>query len=94
MEALVHLLDPAHGDIRRQVGIEPQGPGPFGTVRLGIEVDHLTGRMDTGIGASGTLDGDRVVGNPAQRRLQFSLHADHFTLTLPAEIPAAVIFNT
>ena len=94
VEALVHLLDPAHGDVRGQVGVEPQGPGALGAVRLGIEVDHLTGGVHPGIGTAGALDGDGVVGDAAEGFFQFGLHADHFALTLPAEIPAAVVFNT
>ena len=66
MEPLVHLLDPAHGDVRRQVGVEAQGPGPFGAIRIGIEVDHLAGGVDTGIGAPCALDGDGVIGDPAE----------------------------
>ncbi len=30
----------------------------------------------------------------AESFFQFGLYADHFALTLPAEIPAAVVFNT
>ena len=94
MEMLVHLPDPAHGDVRGQVGVEPQGPGAFCAVRLGIEVDHLAGGMHPRIGATGTLDGDGVVGDAAEGFFQLLLDADHFALALPAEVPAAVIFNT
>ena len=39
-------------------------------------------------------DGVLAVGDAAEGFFQLLLDADHFALALPAEVPAAVIFNT
>ncbi len=74
--------------------LSPRVQAPSARFALGIEVDHLAGGMHPRIGATGTLDGDGVVGDAAEGFFQLLLNADHFALALPAEVPAAVIFNT
>ena len=57
-----YLRAPDH-DICRQIGITAAQPGLRGTFIACIEMSELCRRMDTGIGAAGAEEPDRMVGD-------------------------------
>jgi hypothetical protein len=59
-------------------------------------MDHLGHGVNAAIGATRTMDSDRMIGNAAQSSLQSSLHCRHhwIALKLPAVISTAVVFYT
>ncbi len=54
---------------------------------------HLAAGMDAGVGASGGLDANGMVGDRAEGCFQLALDAGAVQLRLPAAVTAAEIFN-
>jgi len=67
--------------------------GAVGTVGAAVEVHHLAGGVNPGIGAAGAGHLDGFVGNASQRRLDRGLDADTVLLALPAHVGRAVVFD-
>ena len=58
-----------------------------------IDMRHLAGRMDAGIGAAGAAQRDLFAAKSLDRLLDRRLHRMLARLALPAGIEAAVIFD-
>ena len=89
-----HRVCPAHGNGRRQEGINPAYPRRQRTIRSGIKMHDLTRGMNTGIGPSCTNYRDRLSGNPGKRLFQFILNRSATGLRLPSSEGVAVILHT
>lgn len=56
-------------------------------------MNHLAGRVYTGIRSAGTNHANGMIGNPGQRLLDTPLDGASLGLALPAEVIRTVIFN-
>jgi len=57
-------------------------------------MNHLPGRMDSGIGAAGTRHGNRMICYFGQCRFDTDLDRASLRLALPPKKTAAVVFDT
>jgi len=93
MKAGRHLAGPLQGDGGRQSGIDPQHPRTRRAHGHGVEVDHLTGGVDPGVGPSGTDGDDRMAGDEADGILYRVLQGNRMGLRLPPRKIGAVILH-
>jgi hypothetical protein len=63
-------------------------------MHVGIEVDHLTPRVDAAIGAASGVSGERCAGNSGEPYFQNILHRTAAGLRLPAQKTAAVVLES
>ena len=81
-------------DVVRKIRIDTQQPRPRFTAGIGIEVNHLTRGMHTGICATCADTGDAFVCNATNRLIQAVLNAGSVGLNLPTAIRSAIVLDT
>jgi len=84
---------PEHRDRIRQQGVDAAHPRALRARRRGVEVHHLSARVNATIGAAGAGHANRLGRDPGQCRLQGVLNRAAARLRLPAQEPAAVVFD-
>ena len=90
----IDRLCPVHTDIVREMGVDTHDPGLELPLGMCIEMYHLPGRMDAGIGATGTDDSNWMVSDPRECSFDLVLHGTRAVrLHLPAAEAAAVVFH-
>src|SRR5437870_1112771 len=77
----------------RKKAVAAKYPGMQRTDGIGIEVDHLAGRMNTGIGPARTDGGDRLTAHRRKCGFNRGLDARRMRLYLPAGEDAAVVLD-
>jgi hypothetical protein len=92
-EFRIDFLRPAHGDRLRQKIVYATHPGLHCALDIGVEMRDLAERMDTRIGAAGTLDRYILQRKPPDGRLQRILHGKPVRLGLPALPWSAVVLD-
>ena len=93
MELSADLFGPEHGDgVRTQVEVHRVGD-LLGPVQREIDVRHLPGRMDTGIGAPGPGDLGRGAFDLRRRVFKRALDSGDARQPHPALVRAAMVFD-
>ncbi len=94
VEAFGHGLDFGDAYRLRQVGVECHAPG-FRSEAFCDPVDGsgLTRGMDSCVGPTGAMNGDRLVEEGEERLFESVLHAATFGLVLPTAEPSAVVLD-
>ena len=93
MKIIIRLLRVGSPDIKGHLGIERIGIALCWDLVIGIKVEDLTQRMHTGVGASGTMDGDLTSSELLDSSLDLLLDAVGIELPLPAAIAGAIILD-
>jgi hypothetical protein len=93
-EAVGHDLGRQDGDrLRPQMRVRRVPDGVGAPIPGEIEMRHLVGRVDAGIGAPGAMHPHRLAGEALDRLLDRLLHRAAVQLPLPARKGRAVIFD-
>ncbi len=93
MKARPHLSGPLQGNGGRQLGIDSQHPRTRRAHGHGVEMNHLTGCVDPGVGPTGTDGDDRMAGDEADGILYGVLQGNRMGLRLPPGKIGAVILH-
>ncbi len=94
MEAFGHGLDFGDAYRLRQVGVECHAPGfRREAVRDSVNGGGLARGMDSCVGPTGTMNGDRLVEEGEERLFESVLYAATFGLVLPTAEPCAVVLD-
>jgi hypothetical protein len=94
MEIIVNRAGPSDTNIIGQIAVRAQQPTALIALTASVKVKHLTGGVDTGIGAAGTDNLYCLVGYRRQRLFHSLLYAQPRPLALPAVIGGAVVLYT
>ena len=94
MKIVRHGSYPDDSNFTRQETVYAQRPGALGPVVGGIEMHDLPERMYPAVGASGTMNDYRFIGNFTKAGLKCLLDARSVRLALPPAESAPVVFNT
>jgi len=93
VKLVVDLTRPYDADVVRKIAVGAQQPAAIVAATGRIEMNDLSGGMDTGIGAAGAGDFKLVIGHRAQRFFDALLNAEACFLPLPAVIRSPVVLN-
>ena len=93
MELVVHGLRPGNCYVVRKIGVRTQQPASLAALTTGVEVDDLPRGMHASVGATGTGDFDRFVGDAAKRFFHVRLHTVTGALPLPTVVRGSVVLN-
>ncbi len=89
-----YLRDTHDGDVGRQHKVELVDYAcGIGDGRRRVEVRHVIGCVDAGVGAAGTGNGDRFAQQRCQRSLDGMLDGRGIALALPAAVCPAVVLQ-
>ena len=94
MEFGRHRAHPAQPYVARQAAIGTQHPGTPVALGIRFEMRDLLERVHAGVGAPGTDQRYRVIGNEAERLLDVLLHRRAMRLPLPAAIGRPGVLNS
>ena len=94
MKAVINRLSPNYADVVRQIAVRTEQPATTATFTVCVEMHNLTGRMNAGIGSTGTNNFDFFVGDSGQRVFKTRLHTFAGALALPAIVRRSVVLQT
>src|SRR5207244_8407306 len=91
VEALLRRLERRDRDVLGEKGVHPSPQVRCVQRTLRAEVDDLSARVHSGVGAAGTGDPERFAADPAERLLELRLHRRRVGLDLKSGVSGSVI---